>query len=121
MSPDHETDQCRYDQGSDYILGAVERPPSKSRNYVRNYSNSRKKYDIDFRMPEEPEHIVPEKRYTLDRREIHSTKGPVDIEKDNCCEKRWECIEHHENRYEKSPWKRRHVPQLEARGYHLEQ
>ena len=80
MPPDHKTDQRRYDQGPDYVLGAVEWPSRKSGNYVGNYSNCRKQNNVDFRMPEEPEYIVPEQRPALDRREIHSAKSSVDIE-----------------------------------------
>ena len=60
MTPDDETDdRCRNHRADD-VLATVERPSSECRNNIGDNADGGKQNDVHFRMPEEPEHIVPE-------------------------------------------------------------
>src|SRR5260370_41536413 len=120
MAPDREAEHCDDDHRTDDVLGAMQWASGKSRYDVSDYPEGREQDDVDFRVSEEPEDIVPEERSTLNRREVYCAKCSVDIQENDSSQKRWECIEHHEDRDQYCPRKCGHESQLQPWRSHLE-
>jgi hypothetical protein len=64
VSPDHEAQSANRQRGADHGFIAKNRFAREDREQVRRYAHCGQYSDINFRVPEKPEEVLPHQRRT---------------------------------------------------------
>src|SRR5215831_5513807 len=62
MSPNQQPQKRNRKRGNDHRCASKNRPAREIRNHLRNDPHARQNRDVNLRMPEEPEKVLPKQR-----------------------------------------------------------
>jgi hypothetical protein len=104
VDPQAETEEARCNQGNDYQSITNERRARQCRHDRRNESGGRQEADVDLRVTEEPEQVLPEKGVAASSRsKERPTEGTLDFEKHRCQNYRGERDHNHSGENQHRP------------------
>ncbi len=98
-----------------------DRPAGEDRQHRRDHARGRQENDVDLRVAEQPEQVLPEQRVAAAFRvEERPVEGAFHLEQDRAEDQGREAAEHHQRRDEKVPSHERHACERHAGRAHLE-
>ena len=96
VDPDAKLTKRHADDRDDNRPVADQRPVGENRNHRRQQARHRQEDDVDIRVAEQPEQMLPEQRVAAPRRvEERQSEGALDLEQDRAKHQRRKGHQHH--------------------------
>ena len=120
MGPHGEAQDAGNGEARNDDLLRVKRPAAERREEVPDDREAGQQEDVDLRMAEEPEHVIPQEGAALGRREEHGPERAVRHQEAERGHERGECPEHQQARENPPPRKERQPHEGHPRGAEAE-
>src|SRR5690606_17722016 len=121
MDPEPEGEKRHRHDGNDHRAIADKRMPCKDRDQNGEHSRRRQENDVNLRMAEEPEEVLPEQRIATPLRiKEWQAKRALELQQDRAQNERREGEEHHRANDEHVPREDWHPAKRHARRAYLQ-
>ena len=115
VQPEQEADRADGDQRRGDRMPADQRGPRQRRHHGRHQARRRQEDDVDFRVAEEPEQVLPQQRIAAPRGvEDRPVEGPLELQQRRAGDHRREGQHDHQAHHQHRPGIDRHAGQAHA-------